>query len=296
MMYRELDISFVEVSWTTFCECGLDVKIPDLQKNALIIYAELKKLCQKIGYTYEEQHILTSKVSEDMPIECAWQSLKFLKDEEIVVIEGELVFLYKLYKAEKDIATFVHKLMKKPSLQFHVDPKEALNCGAQPTSLKDPLVESEMHDEDLWKMGQEEPHNISGTCNNSFVEKPPQEDVKNEVDPDQVCAVQLLCASPVTVVSGKAGSGKTTVVTSLFRLLKKMELEEIRTACDDFEADQDTSYEWNTCSQNTRSQNFNGNKCRNESLNVLFTAPTGRAAGLLHKKTQHHPAYTLCQV
>ncbi|KAJ6651376.1 hypothetical protein lerEdw1_020949 [Lerista edwardsae] len=295
MMYRDLHSSFAEVPWTTFCECRLLEKIPDLQKNALLIYAKLKDRCRKTGYTYEEHDKLTLAVSKDMPVDCAWQSLKFLKDEEIVVTESKLVFLQKLYKAEKDIAATVHNLMNRSSLRLHVGPKGALNFGACTANLNDSVVESKMHDEELCEIGLEESSDISdvqGNCNNSFVcvEQPPKDKMETEVDPDQERAIELLCASPVTVISGKAGCGKTTVVTSLFRLLKETEEEEIRKACDDFEADLDTSDEWNTCSQE-----FNGNKCRNESLNILFTAPTGRAASLLHKKT-NESAYTLCQV
>lgn len=294
-MYRELHSSFAEVPWAAFCECRLLEKIPELQKNALLIYAKLKERCRKMGYTYEEQDKLTRMVSEKMPIECAWQSLKFLKDEKIVVTESKCVFLHKLCKAEKDIAATVHDLMKSSSLQLHVVPKEALNFGAPTANLKDSVVESKMHDEEPCEMAQEESgdsSDVQGNCNNSFVcvEQPPKDKTETEVDPDQEHAIELLCASPVTVISGKAGCGKTTVVTSLFRLLKKMEEDEIRKACDDFEADLDTSGEWNTCSQELKR-----NECRNESLNILFTAPTGRAASLLRKKTGQR-AYTLCQV
>ncbi|XP_053108564.1 DNA helicase B isoform X2 [Hemicordylus capensis] len=296
MVYRDLRTSFSEVSWSTFSECShLLEKIPDLQKNALKIYAAFKQRCSNKGHTYEEQDKLTRMVSEDMSVEHAWQSLQFMKDERILVSEGKLFFLYNLYKAEKEIATTVHELIKKTPWQLHADVKKALSGRTHMNTLRDPVVEYKINDEEPCGMDQEEPSNTSDmqeNCNDGFEcgARTPREEIKIEVvvDPNQEKAVEMICANPVTVISGRGGCGKTTVVSYLFRYLKEMEEKTTQNACKAFEAD--TA---NECS--TFSQCFDLNERRNESLNILFTAPTGRAARLLQKKTQIS-AYTLHQV
>ncbi|XP_075005399.1 DNA helicase B isoform X5 [Calonectris borealis] len=67
--------------------------------------------------------------------------------------------------------------------------------------------------------------------------------------------------------------------------------KEVEAASKDFEDDLDASEEWNTFDHHWESENMYTKKC----LNVLFTAPTGRAASLLSEKTKL-PAYTLHQV
>ncbi|XP_060101018.1 DNA helicase B [Heteronotia binoei] len=283
ILYRDLHTYIGEAPWKAFCEfTQLLEKIPDLQKNALIIYAELQKRCREMGHTYEELDVLMSMVS-DMSTECVWQSLQFMKEEKIVVIERKLVFLYKLYKAEKDIALVIYELIKKTPWQFHVDVRKVLNSGAHINDPKGP-VENMLNDEEEPNSNSDMQENMDGTTS--------KETCEAEVDPDQENAMELICSNPVTVMSGKGGCGKTTVVSSLFRYLKQMEFEEVRRACKDFEADLDTSEEWKT-SKPSFSLNVHSDK--SELLEVLFTAPTGKAAGLLSKKTDL-PAYTLHQV
>ncbi|XP_015266010.1 PREDICTED: DNA helicase B [Gekko japonicus] len=284
IVYRDLHTYIGEAPWKAFCEfTQLLEKIPDLQKNALMIYAKLQKRCREMGHTYEELDELMRMVPE-MSTEHVWQSLQFMKDEKIVVIERKLVFLHKLYKAEKDIALVISELIKKTPWQFHVDVRKVLNSGAHMNDSKGPVVENKLNDE-------EEPNSDSDVQEN-MEETPRKETCEAEVDPDQENAVELICSNPVTVMSGKGGCGKTTVVSYLFSYLKRMEFEEVRRACKDFEADQDTSEEWNTYRPFS---DLNIHSDKSGSLEVLFTAPTGRAAGLLSKKTDL-PAYTLHQV
>ncbi|XP_014819151.1 PREDICTED: DNA helicase B-like isoform X3 [Calidris pugnax] len=67
--------------------------------------------------------------------------------------------------------------------------------------------------------------------------------------------------------------------------------KEVEAASKDFEEDLDASEEWNTFDHHLESENMYAKKM----LNVLFTAPTGRAASLLSEKTKL-PAYTLHQI
>ncbi|KAM6384585.1 DNA helicase B isoform 3-T4 [Alca torda] len=67
--------------------------------------------------------------------------------------------------------------------------------------------------------------------------------------------------------------------------------KEVEAASKDFEEDLDVSEEWNTFDDHWESEKMYTKKM----LNVLFTAPTGRAASLLSEKTKL-PAYTLHQI
>ncbi|XP_037245422.1 DNA helicase B isoform X2 [Falco rusticolus] len=192
--YRELNLSYCEATWAAFCRCEhLLWKIPDLQKNALILYDQLKKQCREMGHTYEDQDELARLVSRHMSIEHVWQSLEFLKDQNVVIREKKLVFLPHLYKSEKDIAMYIGDLLLNHSWKLDVD-------------------------------------------------------------------------------------------------VRKME-KEVEAASKDFEEDLDASEDWNIFDNHWESENMYTKKL----LNVLFTAPTGRAASLLSEKTKL-PAYTLHQI
>ncbi|XP_034626777.1 DNA helicase B [Trachemys scripta elegans] len=293
--YKELNLSTCEATWAAFCQCEhLLWKIPELQKNALIIYDKLKQRCREMGHTYEEQDILTSLVSNDMPIEHAWQSLKFMKDEKIMIGEKKLVFLSHLYKSEKDIALSVNHLMKNDPWQLPVDVRKVLNVRDTTKSKAngDIKINHNQPPETEQVEGSNAP-DIQNNSDSDFLYNEQVPDIETtseaEADPDQMKAVKMICSNPVTIISGKGGCGKTTVVSCLFQYLKQVE-KEVASACNDFEKDLDASAEWNTfnhfCQENI---------CTKNLLNVLLTAPTGRAASLLNEKTEL-PAYTLHQV
>lgn len=290
--YRELNLSYCEATWAAFCQCGhLLWKIPELQKNALILYDQLKKKCREMGHTYEDQDELARFVSKDMSIEHAWQSLEFLKDQNIVIREKTLVFLPHLYKSEKDIAMYIGDLLSNPSWQLDVDVRKILNISE--TSRE--MVDNKMNVTQSCEMEHLKDNSLDNhSGENHFLEKEVGSmsgiQSKAEVDLDQVIAVEKICSNPVTIISGKGGCGKSTVVSCLFRHLKQME-KEVEAASKDFEEDLDASEEWNTFDHNCESENMYTKKV----LNVLFTAPTGRAASLLSEKTKL-PAYTLHQV
>nr|XP_020641675.1 DNA helicase B [Pogona vitticeps] len=295
IMYREFGVYLAEAPLKNLCECKhLFQKIPELQKNALIVYEKLKQSCRNDGHTYEEQDELTRMVSKKMSVDQAWKALRFMKDEEIVIMEKERVFPAILYKFEKQIADVVCHLTENPPWHLHVDVKKIFNGGSSINKTRDSEVESKINDEVLFcEMDQKESSNTwNENCSSDLdsEEETEREEstCKAEADPDQESAVQLVCSNPVTIISGKGGCGKTTVISSLFHYLMQTEKEEVANACNDFEADLDASEEWNTF---RHSSNLN----RNDSINVLFTAPTGKAAALLSKKTKQ-AAYTLHQV
>nr|XP_009929928.1 PREDICTED: DNA helicase B [Opisthocomus hoazin] len=290
--YRELNLSYCEATWAAFCQCEhLLWKIPDLQKNALMLYDQLKKQCREMGHTYEDQDELAHFVSKDMSIEHAWQSLEFLKDQNVVIREKRLVFLPHLYKSEKDIAMYVRNLLSNHSWQLDVDVRKVLNVSETAREMEDNKTNvTWAHEMEHLKENSPDNHN----CEHHFPEKEEGSasgtQSKAKVDIDQVIAMEKICSNPVTIISGKGGCGKSTIVSCLFRHLKQME-EEVEAASKDFEEDLDASEEWNTFDHHWESENVYTKRI----LNVLFTAPTGRAASLLSEKTKL-PAYTLHQI
>ncbi|XP_058660987.1 DNA helicase B [Ammospiza nelsoni] len=289
IMYKELNIPYCEATWAAFCQCEhLLWKIPVLQKNALILYDQLKTRCRQMGHTYEDQDELARLLSKHMSIEHVWQSLEFLKDQNVVIREKKLVFLPHLYKSEKDIAMYVGDLLAKHTWKLDVDVRKILSISEAPGET----VDNKMNVTQAHEIEENNPDSHNGE--NHFPEKEVGSmsgiQSKAEVDKDQVIAVEKICSNPVTIISGKGGCGKSTIVSCLFRHLKQME-KEVEAASKVFEGDLDASEEWNTFDHCWEPENMYAKKY----LNVLFTAPTGRATSLLREKTQL-PAYTLHQI
>ncbi|XP_027449322.2 DNA helicase B isoform X1 [Zalophus californianus] len=292
--YTELKFLQCEASWASFCQCkSLLQLMSDLEKNALIIYSELRHICRDQGHTCIEEADLTSKLSDHMSFQDAWQSLKFLKDIGVVTYEKGCVFLYDLYQAERGIASSICDLMTRPPWHLHVDVKrvlalihttkpensesdETLN-ESQPdeTGLENPVAVLDRQDsgDHVWSNGESEVN---------------VEISEAHLDQDQVAALEMVCSNAVTVISGKGGCGKTTIVSHLFKHMEQLEEREVKKACEDFEQDQDVSEEWITFTEQSLPK-------ADKAIEVLLTAPTGKAAGLLREKTGFN-AYTLCQV
>ncbi|NXK30224.1 HELB helicase, partial [Piprites chloris] len=292
IIYKELNLSYCEATWAAFCQCEhLLWKIPDLQKNALILYDQLKKQCRKMGHTYEDQDELACFVSKNMSTEHVWQSLEFLKDQKVVIREKKLVFLPHLYKSEKDIAMYIGDLLSNDTWKLDADVRKILNISETSRGMVDNKTNiTQAHEMEHLKENDPDNHNGENHFPEKEVESMTGNQSKAEADLDQVIAVEKICSNPVTIISGKGGCGKSTIVSCLFRHLKQME-EEVEAASKDFEEDLDASEEWNTFDHPWESENIHAKRC----LNVLFTAPTGRATSLLGEKTQL-PAYTLHQI
>ncbi|NWR85687.1 HELB helicase, partial [Furnarius figulus] len=292
IIHKELDLSYCEATWAAFCQCEhLLWKIPELQKNALILYDQLKKQCREMGHTYEDQDELAHFVSKDMSTENVWQSLEFLKDQKVVIREKKLVFLPHLYKSEKDIAMYIGDLLSNHPWKLDADVRKILNISETSRETVDNKMNSmQAHEMEHLKEDNPDSHNGENHFPEKEVGSVSGTQSKAETDLDHVIAVEKICSNAVTIISGKGGCGKSTIVSCLFRHLKQVE-KEVEAASKDFEGDLDASEEWNTFDHHWESENMRAQKC----LNVLFTAPTGRAASLLSEKTQL-PAYTLHQI
>ncbi|XP_059258505.1 DNA helicase B isoform X1 [Mustela nigripes] len=292
--YTELKLLQCEASWTSFCQCkSLLWLMSDLEKNALIIYSKLRHICRDQGHTCIEEADLTSKLSDQMSFQEAWQSLKFLKDIGVVTYEKGCVFLYDLYQAERGIASSICDLMTRPPWHLRVDVKRVLSLihttNPENSRSNETLNESQPDESSLENSVDVLDPQDSG----DHIWENGENDVNAEIneaqlDQGQVAALEMVCSNAVTVISGKGGCGKTTIVSQLFKHMEQLEEREVKKACEDFEQDQDVPEEWITFTKQSLPK-------ADKALEVLLTAPTGKAAGLLREKTGFN-AYTLCQV
>lgn len=299
MTFRDLGLVRCEATLEAFRQCDLLPKIPELQRHALLLYDELKRSSREWGHTYISVENLT-RALRHIPIEKAWESLKFLKDEKVVVQESKRVFLRHLYQYEKGIAECVEKLARMPPWCIDLDVKQVLR-DAQINRM---AVKAHRNGNEDGAENTDSFHLEHSAVNGLGTDPEDQcedSDCSVELDPDQVKAAEMMCANPVTVISGKGGCGKTTVVSLIFQAavksLHREEEEEVQRACKDFENDLSALEDWDTFTQNPsqpreQSAQDSGSK---KPLEVLLTAPTGRAASLLQKRTGFE-AYTLHQV
>ncbi|XP_014685752.3 DNA helicase B [Equus asinus] len=292
--FRELKLLRCEASWAAFCQCkSLFRLMNSFEKNGLIMYSELKRQCKEHGHTYVEEADLTSLLSDRMSVDDAWQSLRFLKDVGVVTYEKACVFLYDLYEAERGIASAICHLMTRPPWHLHVDVRELLGSmqtkGAGSSGGDDTLKESKADETGLENslaiLDTQDSGDHTGDNGEHEVHA---EESEVQLDLDQVAALEMICSNAVTVMSGKGGCGKTTIVSHLFKHVELLEESEAERVCEDFKRDQDVSEEWLNSPGQRQPE-------ADKAIKVLLTAPTGKAAGLLRQRTDFS-AYTLYQV
>ncbi|XP_055506783.1 LOW QUALITY PROTEIN: DNA helicase B-like [Leucoraja erinacea] len=272
ILTKEVRLVGCEATLLAFEEASLLTTIPELQRHSLVIYDKLKQTCWDKGHTYVNVDDLTGLRPSEVNIESEWESLNFLKESEIIVIEKKRVYLQRFYNYEKEIATCIKELVDKPPMQMPVSVKEV---------LRDAFVQTQS--DYLWKDNEVDDTEHSKTIN---------------LDEEQVKAATMMCKNPVTIISGKGGCGKTTIVSLAFKAavekMKRAEDEELLQACEDLEQDQSAPESW--VIPKTPTTRTDGVEPNDDSKAVvLFTAPTGKAASLLKKKTGFN-AYTLHQV
>uniref|UniRef100_UPI00398E6F11 DNA helicase B n=1 Tax=Pristiophorus japonicus TaxID=55135 RepID=UPI00398E6F11 len=272
ILSKELNFIGCEASLLAFEEADLLRTIPELQKHALVIYDKLKQTCWNKGHTYVNVDELTAIRPSEFRVESGWESLTFLKEYKIIVIEKKRVYLTRFYKYEKEIATCIKELVERPPWCISVIVEEVLRKAFAPMRKKRLLEDTE-----------------AGDAEHS-------EDV--DLDPDQLKAAAMMCENPITVISGKGGCGKTTLVSIIFKAavetMESADNEEMLRACQDLEGDQSAPESWNIPAGKIPDVDC-VEKDEIRKASVLFTAPTGKVASLLKKKTGFN-AYTLHQV
>lgn len=199
-----------------------------------------------------------------MPEVRIWEAVAFLRKYEVLKVEKEKITLMNFYKFENDIAECLQHLIQKKPWMIDLDVRKVL-CSAERERMRDQLGNN-LCASDSGMNGEDDKSDLNSESEEETV------DTSITLDPDQVRAAEMMCANAVTVISGKGGCGKTTVVSMIFKAAQKKQ-----------EKDREDN-----CSASEEAE-------QNEPIEVLLTAPTGRAASLLTKKTCF-TAYTMHQV
>lgn len=279
-MSEEFLLIRCEAKVEAFRQCDLYKNIPKLQQNALLLYEKLKEYCRDTGSTYIEKEKMVTKVRCEIGDEGAWEALHFLTVQGVLMKEGSKLALCNLFNYEDGIAKCLSSLRKNP-LNFEIDVREVL-CRAQ---LERSSAKAKQDNSNHNQSNTNVKTNASSTAQKGMEEEggsaltgfAKQDSDSNgstffdsdldsdlvSIDEDHVKAAEMMCANPVTVISGKGGSGKTTVVSLVLMEVMQNQKKE----CGDKEP----------------------------PLEILVTAPTGRAASLLTKKNGFK-AYTIHQV
>lgn len=272
ILTKEVRLVGCEATLLAFEEASLLTTIPELQRHSLVIYDKLKQTCWDKGHTYVNVDDLTGLRPYEVSIGSEWESLNFLKESKIIVIEKKRVYLEHFYNYEKEIATCIKELVDKPPWQISVPVEDVLRDAFFPNQS-----------DYLWKDNEVDDAEHSKTIN---------------LDQEQIKAATMMCENPVTIISGKGGCGKTTIVSLVFKAavekMKHAEKEELLQACEDLEQDQSAPESWDIPTTQTKRTDGVEKNAASKAV-VLFTAPTGKAASLLKKKNGFN-AYTLHQV
>lgn len=250
IMFRDFQLVRCEAKLRAFSSCDLLSRMSLKHRNALLVYDYLKRYCREDGHTYIDRNLLDKMMKQEMEEICVWEAVSFLRSQGVLMVEKQKVSLRNLYQAESGIAKSLNNLMSKEPWKIDLDVRAVLlsdECDRRSARAKD-----------------------FGTGSTSHI------DDEASLDQDQVQAAEMMCANAVTVISGKGGCGKTTVVCAILKAAM----------------DQKKNNDVNSSPQKKSLDKDNDEKSH---IEVLMTAPTGRAASLLKKRTGF-PAYTIHQV
>ncbi|XP_046729054.1 DNA helicase B [Silurus meridionalis] len=272
IMYKEFRLVRCETTLQDFKSCELFSKMSPEYQNALNVYDEIKSYCSRSGHTYIDRKVLEQRMKMQMPENKVWDALAFLRTQGVLMVEKEKIALKNLYNYEKDIAECLQQLIEGEPWKIDLDVREVLRAE-QRKRIRVPL--STNTGSSASGTNREDNKSEREFASDLDVDEEPEATAIN-LDPDQVQAAEMMCANAVTVISGKGGCGKTTVVSVIFKAA--MEQQEKNGAVDE-------------------SNEKEGEQKEDEKMpiKVLLTAPTGRAASLLTKKTSF-TAYTMHQV
>ncbi|XP_067283463.1 DNA helicase B-like [Pseudorasbora parva] len=353
IMFKEFNLIRCEAKLEAFKDCNLFWRIPVLQRDALLLYAQVKRYCRATGSTYADREMLTEKILPETGNQGAWEALQFLVEQGVLIREVKKVALRNLFKYEKGIAECLRGLVEGEPWKIHLDVREVLRKAQldrlrakafekhsvaqlkkSTADTKIPISEAqndigqgagyEQMDLDfaqpetsstalnggtptrcdspqsyeITKLTIKE-ENLTSDSDDSDDSTHSDIDLSTvELDPDQVRAAEMMCANPVTVISGKGGCGKTTVVSLVFKAAMEQQTsdkEEVRKACEVFQNDSQGSINGVLSDVHEEKKESEASDSDEKPVEVLLTAPTGRAASLLTKRTGF-TAYTMHQV
>uniref|UniRef100_W5KVT3 Helicase (DNA) B n=1 Tax=Astyanax mexicanus TaxID=7994 RepID=W5KVT3_ASTMX len=260
IMWKEFQLVRCETRVEAFRDCKLFSTIPRLQRDALVLYDDLKNFCRQKGHTYiDRENLQESMRSCGIPEVNTWEAVNFLRNQGVLKVDKQKIALRNLYKYETEIVECLSTVAMAEPWKIDLDVKEVLSSAQRMRMRAKAELEKEQ----------------SSSAQNGE-EHAPLEPLP--LDPDQVRAAEMMCANPVTVISGKGGCGKTTVVSLIFKAAVAQQ-----------ESKKEKELEINSSCEGNKE---NGAQSPQE---VLLTAPTGRAASLLTKRTSF-TAYTMHQV
>ncbi|XP_028811274.1 DNA helicase B isoform X3 [Denticeps clupeoides] len=332
ILYRRLKLIRCEAKVEALRDCGLFNKFSTLHCSALLVYDSLKQKCHRTGGTYVELAVLVQGLEKQLDELSVREAIKFLQEQRVVLREQEKLALWNFHHYETGIADCLQTLVQQDAWHIQLDVSKVLRDA----QIKR-LIARTSREGSLTYVGQV--NDTSGACRHNtvspvetgmpsrnaqghieepdtsstiqeftqsnVVSNPENQPEGVELDPDQVRAAEMICANPVTVISGKGGCGKTMVVSEVFRAAvyqQIQERQEVLHACRDFQnSDDHLQPDPSGKSQVDLLEPFwvengeKGDKMYVKEEDVLLTAPTGRAARLLAKRTKFM-AYTMHQV
>ncbi|XP_073725117.1 DNA helicase B [Misgurnus anguillicaudatus] len=301
IMYKELDLVRCEAKLDAFKLCDLFNTIPELQRNALLLYTHIKDYCRITGSTYIPQDMLEERMEHVL----VWEAVHFLEELGVLKRERKKVILRNFFGYEKGIGECLKSLVDGKPWKIQLDVREVLS-QAQRERLRAKACESDA------KTSLPEPEHVdladvqlgSSNVDHDGITMPCLSDSDSDsdqavvdLDPDQVRAAEMMCDNPVTVISGKGGCGKTTVVSLVFKAAMQQQasdMEEVSKACKDFQNDSRNGMMLDQSMEEEDGMEGDGDDDE-KPIEVLLSAPTGRAASLLTKRTSF-TAYTMHQV
>ncbi|XP_062338717.1 DNA helicase B [Osmerus eperlanus] len=338
VMSKELKLIRCEAQLRAFDECRLLWQIPDLQRNALRVYDYLKSYCYRTGSTYMDIKPLCQDLRQKVGLadeEGVWNAVHFLKEQGVLKSDRQKVAIRNLFSYEKGINDCLGALVEGEPWRIPLDVRRVLRAAAEERKRKggagdavgsgggedsgaEPAATEKRNltEIDRVAVAAASAHSTakvecSARTETDFLPMAhiKQDDDQNqaavELDADQVRAAEMICANPVTIISGKGGCGKTTVVSLVFKAAMQQqshEREEVERACADYENDDQGSESWQDLGPGllgpqeaqVKEEAADGSSIQAKD-EVLLTAPTGRAAAMLTKKTCF-TAFTLHQV
>lgn len=106
-----------------------------------------------------------------------------------------------------------------------------------------------------------------------------------------------MAANPITLISGRGGTGKTEVVTSVLNVAEEMIRRAGEAIDEDSVSDGDAVLNPDSRCGDSRRESPQRKNIPRVSSNgpVLYTAPTGKAAGVIRKRIKRN-AFTIHQI